>query len=43
MNPRYTEVKWKTGSVFKADPDLALYEIEQLDEANGGKAQMELL
>ena len=38
MNPRYTEVKWKTGSVFKADPDLALYEIEQLDEANGGKA-----
>ena len=38
MNPTYTEVKWKRGSVFKADPAQALKEIESLNLKYNGFA-----
>jgi hypothetical protein len=38
MNPTYTEVKWKRGSVFKADPAQALKEIEALNLKYNGFA-----
>tara|TARA_R100000234_G_scaffold96988_1_gene65326 strand:+ start:5479 stop:5979 length:501 start_codon:yes stop_codon:yes gene_type:complete len=38
MNPVYTEVKWRKGSVFKADAKAALKEIEALNKRHGGYA-----
>ena len=38
MNPRYMKVQWKRGSIFKADPDLALAEIENLNARHNGSA-----
>ena len=38
MNPVYTEVKWRKGSVFKADAKAALKEIEALNKRHGGHA-----
>ena len=38
MNPVYTEVKWRKGSIFKADAKAALKEIEALNKRHGGFA-----
>ena len=38
MNPVYTEVKWRKGSIFKADAKAALKEIEALNKRHGGYA-----
>ena len=38
MNPVYTEVKWRKGSIFKADAKAALKEIEALNKRHGGVA-----
>ena len=38
MNPVYTEVKWRKGSVFKADAKAALKVIETLNKRHGGYA-----
>ena len=38
MNPVYTEVKRRKGSVFKADAKAALKEIEALNKRHGGHA-----
>ena len=36
--PQYIEVKWKTGTYFKANANDALKEIEALNESHGGYA-----
>ena len=38
MTPVYTEVKWRKGSIFKADAKAALKEIEALNKRHGGFA-----
>ena len=38
MTPGYTEVKWRKGSIFKADAKAALKEIEALNKRHGGFA-----
>ena len=40
---RYHQVKWRKGSVFKADPEAALTEIEKLNAEHNGSAPDGLL